>query len=82
MSDLSPLSGVKRTLDFGAVTSAFDPRRTLAPLVKLVRRHDSIEGKLCRGVGRCALVRTIGRARLTTPKVQPTRFRSLVVVGA
>src|SRR5450759_1663984 len=25
MSDLSPLSGVKRKLDFGAVRSAFDP---------------------------------------------------------
>src|SRR6266576_6615516 len=28
MSDLSPLSGVKRKLDFGAVRSAFDPERT------------------------------------------------------
>src|SRR5204863_2884279 len=31
MSDLSPLSGVKRKLDFGAVRAAFDPTRTLAP---------------------------------------------------
>jgi len=30
MSDLSPLSGVKRKLDFGAVRSAFDPKETLA----------------------------------------------------
>ena len=30
MSDLSPLSGVKRKLDFGAVRSAFDPLQTLA----------------------------------------------------
>jgi hypothetical protein len=30
MSDLSPLSGVKRKLDFGAVRSAFDPTATLA----------------------------------------------------
>jgi hypothetical protein len=30
MSDLSPLSGVKRKLDFGAVRAAFDPTRTLA----------------------------------------------------
>ena len=29
MSDLSPLSGVKRKLDFGAVRSAFDPKLTL-----------------------------------------------------
>src|SRR5437773_3325661 len=29
MSDLSPLSGVKRKLDFGAVRAAFDPKRTL-----------------------------------------------------
>jgi hypothetical protein len=29
MSDLSPLWGVKRTLDFGAVGSANDPERTL-----------------------------------------------------
>ena len=28
MSDLSPLSGVKRKSDFGAVRSAFDPRET------------------------------------------------------
>jgi hypothetical protein len=27
---LSPLSGVKRKLDFGAVRAAFDPERTLA----------------------------------------------------
>jgi hypothetical protein len=31
MSDLSPLSGVKRKLDFGAVRSAFDPVRTFQP---------------------------------------------------
>ena len=30
MSDLSPLSGVKRKLDFGAVRAAFDPTETLA----------------------------------------------------
>jgi hypothetical protein len=28
MSDLSPLSGVKRKSDFGAVRAAFDPNRT------------------------------------------------------
>jgi hypothetical protein len=28
MSDLSPLSGVKRKLDFGAVRTGFDPKRT------------------------------------------------------
>jgi hypothetical protein len=28
MSDLSPLSGVKRKFDFGAVRSAFDPNTT------------------------------------------------------
>jgi hypothetical protein len=28
MSDLSPLSGVKRKLDFAAVRAAFDPERT------------------------------------------------------
>jgi hypothetical protein len=28
MSDLSPLSGVERKLDFGAVRSVFDPNRT------------------------------------------------------
>ncbi len=28
MSDLSPLSGVKRKLDFGAVRAALDPQRT------------------------------------------------------
>jgi hypothetical protein len=28
MSDLSPLSGVKRKSDFGAVRSEFDPERT------------------------------------------------------
>src|SRR5258708_18952383 len=30
MSDLSPLSGVERKLDFGAVRSPFDPSETLA----------------------------------------------------
>jgi len=30
MSDLSPLSGVKRKLDFGAVRAAFDPTETFA----------------------------------------------------
>ncbi len=30
MSDLSPLSGVKRKLDFGAVRAAFDPLRKSA----------------------------------------------------
>jgi hypothetical protein len=29
MSELSPLSGVKRKLDFGAVTSEFDPEQTI-----------------------------------------------------
>jgi hypothetical protein len=29
MSDLSPLSGVERKLDFGAVRSVFDPKETL-----------------------------------------------------
>jgi hypothetical protein len=28
MSDLSPLAGVKRKLDFGAVRSPFDPQET------------------------------------------------------
>ena len=32
MSDLSPLSGVKRTLDFGAVRAAFDPKATFMSL--------------------------------------------------
>ncbi len=31
MSDLSPLSGVKRKLDFGAVRAAFDPEQTFGP---------------------------------------------------
>ena len=30
MSDLSPLSGVERKLDFGAVRSVFDPTATFA----------------------------------------------------
>src|SRR5258708_40205093 len=34
MSDLSPLSGVKRKLDFGAVRAAFDPTRTSAHSVE------------------------------------------------
>ena len=32
MSDLSPLSGVKRKLDFGAVRAAFDPNQTSGAL--------------------------------------------------
>jgi len=32
MSALSPLSGVERKLDFGAVRSVFDPTATLAAL--------------------------------------------------
>ena len=31
MSDLSPLSGEERKLDFGAVRSIDDPSRTLGP---------------------------------------------------
>ena len=31
MSDLSPLSGAKRKLDFGAVRAAFDPNATFGP---------------------------------------------------
>src|SRR5436305_1573084 len=37
MSDLSPLSGVKRKLQFGAVRAAFDPKRTLVHLGNLGR---------------------------------------------
>src|ERR1700694_2492869 len=29
MSELSPLSGVERKLDFGAIRAAFDPKRSL-----------------------------------------------------
>src|SRR5260221_5669041 len=32
MSDLSPLSGVERKLDFGAVRSPFDPTETSSPI--------------------------------------------------
>src|SRR5258705_4517172 len=41
MSELSPLSGVKRKLDFGAVRAAFDPQPTLeseAPRVRHTHR--------------------------------------------
>ncbi len=38
MSDLSPLSGVKRKLDFGAVRAALDPERTSdVPQIYLLR---------------------------------------------
>src|SRR5260370_18154914 len=37
MSDMSPLSGVKRKPDFGAVRAAFDPLRTWAPQRYLTR---------------------------------------------
>jgi hypothetical protein len=36
MSELSPLSGVKRKLDLGAVRSAFDTERTSHPSYKPV----------------------------------------------
>src|SRR5258708_9618461 len=40
MSDLSPLSGVKRKLDFGAVRAAFDPRTDIVRMssAQIVRR--------------------------------------------
>ena len=45
MSDLSPLSGVERKLDFGAVRSALDPKQTFLvwldgwlPLSRLVHQ--------------------------------------------
>jgi hypothetical protein len=34
MSDLSPLRGAKRKLDFGAVRAAFDPTRTLRAIAR------------------------------------------------
>jgi len=41
MSDLSPLSGVKRKLDFGAVRAAFDPTETFRNAASAARvcRH-------------------------------------------
>jgi hypothetical protein len=51
MSDLSPLSGVKRKLDFGAVRSAFDPsghpfvgraNNTLSAQAEVVPEHDPV----------------------------------------
>ena len=36
MSDLSPLSGVKRKSDFGAVRAAFDPKLTYTALTNRV----------------------------------------------
>jgi hypothetical protein len=44
MSDLSPLSGVKRKLDFGAVRAAFDPERTLRSSIFLTRVFPSLAG--------------------------------------
>jgi hypothetical protein len=38
MSGLSPLSGVKQKLDFGAVRAAFDPTGTLAAKFSYGRR--------------------------------------------
>jgi hypothetical protein len=35
MSELSPLSGAKRKLDFGAVRAAFDPQRKSAQRLQL-----------------------------------------------
>jgi len=42
MSELSPLSGVKQKLDFGAVRAAFDPQRTLD-----VGRTFGFDGREC-----------------------------------
>src|SRR5258706_15784352 len=42
MSDLSPLSGVKRKLVFGAVRSVFDPTATLAAF-----RHSTVKSQFC-----------------------------------
>jgi hypothetical protein len=38
MSELSPLSGVKRKLDFGAVRAAFDPLQTTGFRLAATRR--------------------------------------------
>jgi class 3 adenylate cyclase len=43
MSELSPLSGVKRKSDFGAVRAAFDPRRTFGSS-RLAPQHGWIVG--------------------------------------
>jgi len=45
MSDLSPLSRVKRKLDFWAVRSAFDPHRTLAARAKALLAHHKLRNQ-------------------------------------
>jgi hypothetical protein len=47
MSDLSPLSGVKRKLDFGAVRSVDDPKAEVAPLVNGVRHVGPFSPHVC-----------------------------------
>jgi len=44
MSDLSPLSGVKRKLDFGAVRTGFDPTATSARFTVSVTQRDQASG--------------------------------------
>jgi hypothetical protein len=44
MSGLSPLTGVKRKSNFGAVKSAFDPERTFPPIIRsLVDENRDLE---------------------------------------
>src|SRR5260221_7143246 len=49
MSDLSPLSGVKRKLDFGAVRAAFDPEADMQPS-RTFRNDDGAISRSLRGL--------------------------------
>ena len=53
MSELSPLSGAKRKLDFGAIRAAFDPKAT-SPLRHAGHQHpiaDTFASGTKRGIG-------------------------------
>ena len=45
MSELSPLSGVQRKSDFGAVRAAFDPNATSSALSTALSQQPSLVGQ-------------------------------------
>src|SRR5258705_10769650 len=77
MSDLSPLSGVKRKLDFGVVRAAFDPKQTSA--IEILSRFMALSGS--RGDLIARMAATTGRPVKVAVGVTPS-LRSYLIFCA
>src|SRR6478752_4641619 len=77
MSDLSPLSGEERKLDFEAARSAFDPQRTFGR--HLLSSGKVLELPISRHGRRCREIPKTGRRgqRVCIPGIQSARFGSV-----